>query len=121
MLNLKALLAASTLVILAALLAACGSPSVPANVTEVSVRATDTGCSPAAFDTRQGYIVYVSLENTGTKEVSFVYPGGPYTFSAPVGQTVKGNFTAPTVEGDYPFQCGPTGSSNMTTGHMRVK
>lgn len=121
MLNLKSLFAASALVVLAALLAACASPSVPANVTEVTIKATDTGCSPASFDTRQGYIVYVSLENTGTAEASFVYPDGPYTFSAPAGQTVKGNFTSPTIEGNYPFQCGPTGSSNMTTGQMRVK
>ncbi|MCC7165922.1 MAG: cupredoxin domain-containing protein [Anaerolineae bacterium] len=121
MLKLATVFLTGVLVALVALMTACNSPSAPPNVTEVSITATDRGCTPAVFDTRQGYIVYVNLQNTSTTEVSFVYPGGPYTFSAPAGQTVRGNFTSPTVTGDYPFQCGPTGSNNMTTGHMRVK
>jgi hypothetical protein len=94
--------------------AAC-APAPTSNVTVVSFEANDSSCTPNSIETSAGFLVKVTLKNTGTKEVTFTYPDGPYAFSAAPGQTALGNFTAPTSTGRYNFTCG------STQGPMQVK
>lgn len=105
----------SPLIIVVAFLISCGGGSPPSNVTVVSFESNGTTCSPDSIDTRQGYLVKVTLKNNGTSEVTFSYPDGPYTFKAAPGQTALGNFTAPTATGNYKFQCA------QTEGKMNVR
>lgn len=120
MLQRKTLFIASALLVLAVFLAACGSTaSTSTDITTVAFEANGPSCSPDKIDTKQGSLVKFTLKNTGTTEVSVVFPDVPYTVTAPPGQTVTGNFTAPTKPGNYEFQCGESG--NPTTGKMNVK
>lgn len=122
MLQLKPVLVIASLLVFALMLAACGQSSTPPNVTAVTLTVDANGCSPNSFNTDQGFLIKVLLDNTkGTSEASFVYPDGPYTFTAPAGQQVLGNFTSPTVEGRYQYQCGLTGTSGMSNGTMVVR
>jgi len=104
----------SPLLLIVALLISCAGPTTT-NITTVQFESDGTTCKPNSFNTQQGFLVKLTLKNTGTTEVVFNYPDGPYSFKAAPGQTALGNFTAPTSTGNYDFQCG------QTQGKMSVK
>lgn len=102
--------------VLAALLMACQSGgTTEGNVTAVAFEANDSGCNPNNIETFQGNLMKLTLKNSGTAEVKLVFPDVPYTLTAAPGQTVPGNFTAPTKPGSYNFTCG------STNGKIQVK
>lgn len=106
--------------ILALFVISCSSGETTTNnVTVVNLEATDSGCTPKNIDTRQGFLMKISLQNTGANEATFNVPDVPFTLIAPPGQTVPGNFTAPTATGKYSFTCGS--GSNLTRGEIQVK
>jgi hypothetical protein len=120
--NIKAVLAASALAALVVLVAACAPPSNTPNATNIAMEATDSGCNPDEIETEQGNIMNIVLKNSTTQQVTFSFPSQPYSFVVAAGQTTTGNFVAPTVEGRYPFTCGPTdGGGNTTEGQIRVR
>lgn len=96
-----------------------GSSTTVNNITEVTLDATDSGCSPKTIDTAQGYLMKIAFNNSGTADAVFTVPDVPYTLTAPAGKTVSGNFTAPTKAGKYDFTCGPANS--QTKGTLQVK
>lgn len=107
-------------IILAVLVAACSSGgSTVNNVTAVNLEATDSGCTPKTIQTAQGFLMKIAFKNSGSSEATFTVPDVPYTLTAPAGQTVEGNFTAPTKTGSYKFTCGS--AANPTQGEIQVK
>lgn len=120
--NLKSLLPLGIISVLAVIVISCSSPPVPSNITVVNMETNGLNCTPNKIDTAQGFLMKISLKNSGTTDVSFVFPDAPYTFSAPAGQTVLGNFTAPTKTGTYKFQCMAAGQAQaITQGEIQVK
>lgn len=122
MLNRNTNLVLVGIAILAVLAAACsngGSATSVNNITVVNFEANDSGCSPKNIDTQQGFLMKITLKNAGTTEAVLSVPDVPFTLTAPAGQTVPGNFTAPTAKGKYNFTCGS--ASNPTKGEIQVK
>lgn len=113
-----ALFAVALLAVVGVMLMGCGSPTV-SNVTVVQLESNGDGCSPDEFTTQQGFIVKLTLKNTGTRDVTFSFPTAPYSFTAAAGQTALGNFTAPTKTGSYDYECGAAGSTNKGTIQVR--
>ncbi len=107
--------------VVAILVAGCngGSSTSVNNITIVNLEANDSGCTPKNIETQQGFLMKLSLKNSGTNEATFNMPAVPFTLTAPAGQTVLGNFTAPTAQGKYDFTCGT--ASNPTRGELQVK
>lgn len=113
-----ALFVTALLALIGALLLGCGNPTV-SNVTVVQLESDGNGCSPDGFTTAQGFIVKLTLKNTGTSDVTFSFPTAPYSFTAPAGQTTLGNFTAPTQVGTYSYECGAAGTTSK--GNIQVR
>lgn len=111
------------LILIAAIVVACSNGGTTVkNVTAVAMQGDDSGCTPQEIETSQGFLIKVTLKNTGAKEVAFQFPELSYAFTAPPGQTTLGNFTAPTKPGRYDFTCGNSdGSGSPTRGKVRVK
>ncbi|MCG3142307.1 MAG: hypothetical protein HDKAJFGB_03744 [Anaerolineae bacterium] len=107
--------------ILALLVAACngGSSTSVNNITVVNLEANDSGCTPKNIETQQGFLMKLSFKNSGAQAATFNMPDVPFTLTAPPGQTVLGNFTAPTATGKYDFTCGP--ADKLTHGELQVK
>lgn len=111
----------SPLLMLVAFLFSCATPEPMTVVTAVSIEANGSKCTPDKIETKQGYIIKLALKNSGTTPVAFTFPDAPYTFTALPGETAAGNFTAPTQTGNYKFQCGTVGASDVTQGTLQVK
>jgi hypothetical protein len=110
----KSLLAASGLLLLAVLAAACTTTNTP-NATNIAMEVTDSGCTPNRIETDRGTIINVAVRNTTSAPVTFGFAEENYSVNVPAGQTVTANFVAPTNAGNYPFTCG------TTTGEIHVR
>lgn len=120
MLNRKTIFGLLVLTLFALFIVACSSGGTSVNnITAVNFEATDSGCTPNNIETEQGFLMKISLKNTGTRDAVLNVPDVPFTLTAPAGQTVLGNFTAPTAPGKYSFTCGS--ASNPTRGEIQVK
>lgn len=110
------------LVLLIGVVVGCGSGATTSNVTVVQMEASGTGCTPDKINTAQGFLIKITLKNTGTREAVFDFPEAPFKLTAPAGQTTLGDFTAPTKTGSYQFTCGASGQSGgMTRGEIVVR
>lgn len=89
------------------------------NVTTVNLESNDNGCSPKNIETEQGNLLKLSLKNSGSTEATFSLPEVSFVLTAPAGQTVLGNLTAPTATGKFKFTCG--NPANPTQGELQVK
>ena len=122
MLNGKFLFVMFALAMLALSVMACssgGSATSVNNITIVSFESNDSVCTPKNIETQQGFLMKITLKNTGTTQATLNVPDVPFTLVAPAGQTVFGDFTAPTATGKYNFTCGSAG--NPTRGELQVK
>lgn len=120
MFNRKSMFVTLALAMLALLMSACSSGGTSVNnITAVNFEANDSGCTPKNIETEQGFLMKISLKNTGTTQATLSVPNVPFTLTASAGQTVLGNFTAPTAPGKYSFTCGS--ASNPTRGEIQVK
>lgn len=121
MLNRNTVIAFLAIAILVVLFAACSSGGATSvnNITVVNFESNDSGCSPKNIETQQGFLMKITLKNSGTTEAALNIPAVPFVLTAPAGQTVPGNFTAPTATGKYDFTCGS--ASNPTKGQIQVK
>jgi hypothetical protein len=122
MLNRNTVLVLVCIAILALFIAACssgGSATSVNNITVVNFESNDSACTPKNIETQQGFLMKITLKNSGTTEAILRVPDVPFTLTAPAGQTVLGNFTAPTATGKYNFTCGS--ASNPTKGEIQVK
>lgn len=109
----KILLFVGVMVLLAAVIAACGpgagaGTGAPA-VQTINVEGSEFSYTPSNFSAKAGQTVKVNFKNAGSVEHTFVIrePKVNLDFKlvAQPGQTISGTFTAPTTAGDYTIHC----------------
>ncbi len=114
MFNKRILFAASALLALVLMVAACAPSNTP-NATNLTMEVTDAGCNPNRIQSDQGNIINIAIKNSTASEVTFAFEEENYRVAIPAGQTVTANFVAPTQTGTYPFACG------SSSGEIQVR
>jgi plastocyanin len=100
----------SLLMIVAALISACGPGSSTDNTPSsagktVLVEGGEFFYSPADITVKAGETVTINFKNTGSVEHTFVIKEVNFKLVAQPGATKQGSFTAPAAGGSYEIHC----------------
>lgn len=115
----------SLLVVVGAVLAACGNagggqPSAGGGQS-VTITGTEFSYTPNLINAKPGEKVTVNFKNTGSVQHTFVIHALNFKITADPGTTVAGSFTAPSTPGTFDIQCDVPGHKEAgMTGKLTV-
>jgi plastocyanin len=109
MLGRRIMLFVGLLVLVAAVMSACG-PGGGSAAASFSVSGSEFEYKPPELTVKPGQQVTINFKNTGTVQHTFIVKdANNFKLVADPGQTVNGTFTAPTAPGTYQIHCDVAG------------